>query len=301
MNEELWDVVIVGAGAAGLSAALVLGRARRRVLVVDGGEPRNRVTNHMHGVLGHDGRNPADLLADGRREVLGYGVTIVSRQLDSLAATDEGFVLGTDLRARKALVATGAWDELPDIAGLAEHWGEGAVACPYCDGYEARDSRIAVINGVHQALMLKQWSADVTLFATDLDDDTRGQLLAREVVIDERPIERVVGARGQLEGVVVGGGLLPFDRIFVASRFHPRDELLRAVGVEVVDGQFGEMVRVEASGVTNIAGVWAAGNVSNMSALVPVAMAEGVAAATSINMALTMDEIAAAMDAGVTR
>ncbi|MDO9395114.1 MAG: FAD-dependent oxidoreductase, partial [Herbiconiux sp.] len=171
MNEEPWDVIIIGGGAAGLNAALVLARARRRVVVVDAGLPRNRFAAHMHGFLTRDGLSPRELLELGRAEVLGYGATI----LEGTAVRAEGeagaFTVTVDdgraLAGRRLLVATGLRDELPDIPGLAEQWGRGAVACPYCDGWEVRDTRIGVLAtgplSGHQAALVRQWSADVTV------------------------------------------------------------------------------------------------------------------------------------------
>ena len=174
MTSQHWDVVIVGGGVAGLSAALILARARRRVFVLDTAEPRNRFAPHMHGVLGRDGASPLQLLSDGRDEVLGADGVIEQARVVSLVRIDgEGFELTTDagakLRAARVILATGVHDQLPAIDGLAEQWGRGAVACPYCDGYEARGSRIGVllgsIAGLHKAHMLRAYSADVTVLS----------------------------------------------------------------------------------------------------------------------------------------
>ena len=140
---EQWDVIIVGGGAAGLSAALTLGRARRRVLVVDAGEPRNRFASHMHGVLGHEGLDPADLLRRGREEASVYGVAFVSDLVVGIDEGDRGLSVqlagGETILARAVIVASGMTDELPDVDGLAEHWGTGVLHCPYCHGWEVRD------------------------------------------------------------------------------------------------------------------------------------------------------------------
>ncbi len=181
----------------------MLGRARRRVVVVDGGEPRNRVAAHMHGVLGHDGKSPHALVADGRREVENYGGTIVDATVTDLARAANGFAATTDsgltLHARRVIVATGLRDELPEIAGLAEQWGTGVVVCPYCDGYEVRDARIAVLAtsswGVHQAQLLRQWSPRVTYFLCGAEmpqGDDRRAFAARGIDLETRPVVRVV-------------------------------------------------------------------------------------------------------------
>jgi len=288
MNEQ-WDVVIVGGGVAGLSAALILARARRRVLVLDAGEQRNRVTAHMHGVLGHDGRSPVQLVADGRAEVESYGGVIRSTDVTAATLDPAGFVLNRTIHARKLLVATGLVDDLPPIPGLADHWGAQAVACPYCDGYEARDLRIAAMSA-HQALLLAQWSDRVTLYGVVPDEEWQARLKSVGVVVDERAIQRVVGGRDQLEGIVVGGELVEVDRIFVAALPRPRDGVLRELGGDVVATPMGEWVSVGVAGATSVPGLRAVGNVVNPAALVPVAMGEAVAAATAINFELTVED-----------
>jgi thioredoxin reductase len=281
MQNNEWDVIILGAGAAGLSAALVLGRARRRVLVVDDGEPRNRFAPHMHGVLGRDGASPADLLAEGRREVERYGVVLRPGTIEQARSEGGGVVVG-GMRARALLVATGARDVLPDIPGLAERWGTDAVACPYCDGYESSNSAIGVISGVHQAQLLTQWSSRVTLFTLGADVD-RSSL--QGVTVDDRRVHRIVAPLA----VDVGDELVPLDRIFVATAFSPRDAVLRSLRAERRELRGVDLAVVDAQGATSVPRVWAAGNVVDPSALVPIAMGQGVAAATAINAALTFD------------
>lgn len=142
--ESNWDVVIVGGSAAGLSAGLMLARSRRRVAIVDAGAPRNRFAAHMHGVLGHDGKPPQDLIAAGRREVERYGGVVIDATVTGAVRSGNAFAVTTDKReimhARRLNVATGLRDELPEVDGLREQWGKGVVACPYCDGYENRDN-----------------------------------------------------------------------------------------------------------------------------------------------------------------
>ena len=208
MDSTELDVVIVGGGSAGLSAALMLGRSRRRVLVVDGGAPRNRVAGHMHGVLGRDHSSPLDLLASGRAELERYdGVTVVSDEVASAAHLDEGgpafevrLASGARHTARRILVATGLTDRLPDVPGLEPHWGRGVVSCPYCDGWEVRDRRIAVIPtsaaNAHQAQLLRQLSPHVVFHAAGmvLPPAARAGLTARGIELDERPVAEVVSS-----------------------------------------------------------------------------------------------------------
>ena len=162
-----YDVVIVGGGAAGLSAALVLSRARRRVAVVDSGLPRNAPAAHMHGFLSRDGMPPRDLLAAGRAEVSGYGGDLID---DTVATVEPGFRVrlarGDTLETRRLLVATGLRDELPDIPGLRERFGRDVLHCPYCHGYEVRDQPLVVLGDAGHALIVRQWSPEVTFPAS---------------------------------------------------------------------------------------------------------------------------------------
>ena len=174
IEEPVYDVAVVGGAAAGLSAALVLGRARRRVTVVDAGAPRNAPAAHMQGFLSRDGMPPADLLAAGRVEVTGYGVELVE---DQVVAIEAGFTVrlanGRVLTARRILVATGVHDELPAIAGVGERWGRDLLHCPYCHGWEVRDQPIGVLGtqsgSVQHALLVRQWSDDVAFFVHTYD------------------------------------------------------------------------------------------------------------------------------------
>ena len=316
MQKYEWDVVIVGGGSAGLSAAYMLGRARRRVLIVDGAEPRNRFAAHMHGVLGRDGHSPIEFLAEGRAELERYGVTmrtgrVASAEAIAGEATGTGFTVttddGTTTTARRLLVATGIRDELPAIDGLTEQWGRGVVVCPYCDGWESRDRSIGVIAngemGVHQAQMLRQWSATVTYFTqgdyTPSDDERRG-LEARGIRVDERPIARVVSDGDDLRAIeVVDGDLVDVERIFTAPTFVPLDDLLIALGADTAELMGTTWTTTDAMGQTSVAGVWAAGNVSSpMGGSVPVAMGLGNAAGASINANLMAEDIAIAIAAG---
>src|SRR3954471_13866111 len=169
MNEQDFEVVIIGGGAAGLSAALVLGRARRRVAVIDAGEPRNAPAEHMQGFLSRDGMPPAEFLAAGRAEVTGYDVELIE---DRVLEIEVGFsvrlVSCRVLTARRILVATGVGDELPDLPGVRERWGRDLLHCPYCHGWEVRDQPLGVLGShaaaVEHAQLVRQWSDDVIFF-----------------------------------------------------------------------------------------------------------------------------------------
>src|SRR3954464_14810744 len=196
---ETYEVAIVGGGAAGLSAALVLGRARRRVIVIDAGAPRNAPAAHMQGFLSRDGMPPADLLRAARAEVRRYGVGIVE---DRVAAAAPGFALrlagGRTVEARHVLLATGAVDELPDVLGARERWGRDLLHCPYCHGWEVRDRPLGVLGtgpgSVEHAHLLRQWSGDVVFFAhtPELREVEREQLEARGIRVVDGEVRLLV-------------------------------------------------------------------------------------------------------------
>ena len=192
MNSENYDVVVVGGGAAGLSAALVLGRARRRVAVIDAGAPRNAPAAHMQGFLSRDGLAPADLVKAGRAEVRAYGVHLLD---DEVVSIIDGFTVrlagGSSLTARRLLLAMGAGDVLPEIRGARERWGRDFLHCPYCHGWEVRDQPIGVLGtgpgSVVHAQLLRQWSDDVLFFSHHdvISARERAELDARRIeVID---------------------------------------------------------------------------------------------------------------------
>jgi thioredoxin reductase len=222
-----YDVVVVGGGPAGLSAALVLLRARRAVVVVDAGAPRNAPASHLHGFLSRDGMPPRELLAAGRSEVSSYGGRLID---DTVIGVEPGFQVrlanASRLGARRILVATGLRDELPDIPGVRERWGKDLLHCPYCHGYEVRDLPLGVLGGtpeaVQHALLVRQWSPDVTLFPhTDtLTPEQRQHLTARGIGIVEGAVARLVVDNDQLQGVELAGGtVIPRTAVFVRPRF----------------------------------------------------------------------------------
>jgi thioredoxin reductase len=300
MNSDRYDVVIIGGGASGLSAALVLGRARRRVLVVDAGAPRNAPAAHMQGFLSRDGMPPSELLRTARAEVAGYGVEIVTDRVIEAAA---GFTLrlqnDRNVTAKHVLLATGAVDVLPDLPGARERWGRDFLHCPYCHGWEVRDQRIGVLGigpgSVEHAHLLRQWSDDVAFFANDTDvtPHERSALHARGVTVVDGPVERLVVVGDRLTGVQLADGRsVPRDVLFIrpALRAHS-DVLTSALGCEVDDAG---LLLVDAAGATNVPGVWAAGNATNPRAQVITAAGEGSAVAIAINTALVQHDIAEA-------
>jgi thioredoxin reductase len=299
MDTATYDVVVVGGGTAGLSAALVLGRARRRVAVVDGGAPRNAPAAHMHGYLSRDGMPPSELLRLGRDEAAGYGVELV---IGRVVAIEPGFAVlladGETLEARRLLIATGATDELPAIPGLRERWGRDFLHCPYCHGWEVRDLPVGLLGtgagSVEHAQLVRQWSDDLIFFTHtyDLTKAEREQLEARGIRVVDGEVRRLVVEDDRLRGVVLGNGrTVERAALFVRPGIRPRDsELLARLGCELDEYGF---VRVDRDGRTSVSGVWAAGNVANPRAQVITAAGEGSAAAISINADLVREDVQA--------
>ncbi|RFS82261.1 NAD(P)/FAD-dependent oxidoreductase [Actinomadura spongiicola] len=290
-----YDVVVVGAGAAGLNAALVLARARRRVAVVDAGEPRNAPSAHMQGFLSRDGMAPAALLEVGRAEVAGYGAALIEGRVERI---EPGFTVhlvgGAALSARRVVVATGLRDELPDIPGVRERWGADVLHCPYCHGYEVRDQPLAVLGfsplAVHQALLLRQWSDDVTLVShtLELGDEDHERLTARGVRIVNGEIKRVVTDGGRVSGVeLVDGRTVRRTAVFLFPRMVPNDGLLTGLGCETDNG----WVVTDRTGLTSVPGVWAVGNVVDPRAMVISSAGMGAAAAFAINTGLVDEDV----------
>ncbi len=303
MEMQSYDVVVVGGGAAGLSAALVLGRARRRVAVVDAGAPRNAPAAHMQGFLSRDGLPPADLLAAGRAEVTGYGVELVE---DEVVGIEAGFVVrlagGRVLRARRILVTSGVRDELPGIPGVRERWGKDLLHCPYCHGWEVRDQPLGVLGtepgSVQHAQLVRQWSGDVAFFTHtyDLTSAERVELEACGIRVVDGEVASLVIEADRLTGVELADGrVLERSAVFVRPRNVPHaDGLLPGLGCEVdADG----FVTVDATGRTSTLGVWAAGNVVDPRAQVITAAGAGSAAAIAINADLVQDDAARAVEA----
>jgi thioredoxin reductase len=305
MNEaqRSYDVVVLGGGGAGLSAALVLSRARRAVAVVDADQPRNAPAAHMHGFLSRDGMPPRDLLAAGRAEFESYGGTLLPATATGIARVGSGFELrladGTCLGARRLLVATGLVDELPLIPGLRDRFGRDVLHCPYCHGYEVRNSKVGVLGGspnsLHQVQLVRQWADDVVFFTnrTALTNDQHEQLVARAIRIVDGEITGLDVADDRLGGVVVDGvGPVRCDAVFVAPHFVPSNGLLVQLGCQADDDGW---IIVDKSGLTSAPGVWAAGNVVNPRAQVITAAGEGSAAAIAINNDLVEQDIADAV------
>ncbi|MFD8388819.1 NAD(P)/FAD-dependent oxidoreductase [Streptomyces sp. NPDC059680] len=311
-----YEVVVVGGGAAGLSAALVLGRARRRTLVVDAGEPRNAPSAHMQGYLSRDGMSPAEFLAVGREEIARYGVELVrDRVVDADKDENEEFTVvlasGGTVRARQLVIATGLRDELPDVPGLAERFGRDVIHCPYCHGWEARDLPTGVLASsalsVHQALMVTQWSKDVRLFLhevseSELTDTDLRRLSAAGVTVVPGKVAELVVADDRLTGVRLAGGTpsgggTVHDRavLYAAPRAVPNNELLLKLGAELQQTPFGAYPVIDERGLTTVPGLWAAGNAGGFAEQVINAASRGYRAGAAINGDLLFADLDAAV------
>ncbi len=301
-GHEQWDVVVIGGGPAGLAAALMLGRARRRVLVVDSGQPRNRFASHMHGVLGYEGAEPALLARQGRAEAAGYGVEFLddtARGVDeipggmSVTLHDQG-----PMRARAVIVATGLRDDLPDLPGLAERWGRSVLHCPYCHGWEVRDQRLGVLTtsplGLHQAQLVRQWSDRLTVFTAglgELDEQAARRLRARGIALVSSEVIEVLGDAARLTGVrTADGGLVELDALFVAATPAPLDGFLAGLELARTDTPWGSFLTVDETGRTSHQRIWVAGNVANPALSVPMAIGAGTAVGAAVNFALVNED-----------
>jgi thioredoxin reductase/SAM-dependent methyltransferase len=303
------DVAVIGGSAAGLAAALQLGRQRRSVIVVDSGEPRNAPAAHMHSFLGRDGTPPAELARAGRAEVRGYGGEVLSGTAVQVTRSDDGFVVelaeGNTIVARRLVVATGLVDDLPDVDGLADHWGDTVIHCPFCHGYEVRDQRIVQLvthpMGLHTAPLFRQLTARLTVLLHDgveVDAAEVGGLEAAGVDVRAGTARRLaVGADERLAGVELDdGSSIDADAVVVGPRFRPRADPFAALGLrpEPHPNGLGEVIAVDAMGATTVEGVYAAGNITDPSQQVLSAAAHGSRVGGVVAFSLADEDIRAA-------
>jgi thioredoxin reductase len=302
MDTRTWDTIIVGGGPAGLSAALVLGRCRRSVLVCDAGEYRNRAAHLMHGYLTRDGVAPAEFLRLARENLAPYrDVELRSCTVARVEAQDRRFAVtladddGTTLLCRKLLLATGVSDELPPLAHVEDFYGRTVHHCPYCDGWEARDQPVAVYGrrsrAFEMARALTAWTQDIVLCsngAAGLQADQKRQLARNGVRIVEDRISHLAGHDGQLEAIVFASGRrLGRTRLFFDLPSHAQSALPRQLGCRIRRGGSVHCTSYEA---TDVPGVFVAGNVVGDVQLVILAAAEGAKAAFGINRSLTRED-----------
>ncbi len=298
-----YDVVVVGGGAAGLSGALMLARARQSVVVIDAGAPRNTPAAGVHGLLARDGIRPAELLERGRAEVRRHGGHVVAGEVTTAVRDAERFTValadGRSVRARRLLVATGLVDELSDVPGLRARWDRDVVHCPYCHGWEIRDQAIGVLASgplaVHQALLFRQWSADVTFFSHTMPptDEEAEQLAARGISVVDGEVASLEIVEDRLVGVRLSDGtVVSREALAVSPLMTARAGFLAALGLWPAEhpSGVGEYIPSDATGRTEAPGVWVAGNVTDLAAQVGTAAGAGAAAAAQINADLVAEE-----------
>lgn len=317
LPEGLVDAVVIGGGAAGLNGALMLARSRRSVVVIDSGTPRNAPAEGVHGLLGLEGIAPSELLRAGRAEVRRYGGLVVAGEVAAAAPAapaaggDPRFSVtladGRALRTRRLLVATGLRDTLPEVPGLARHWGHAVVHCPYCHGWEVRDEPVGVLAvgpaSVHHALLFRQLTDDLVYFTrgTTLDEDTRARFAARGIRVVDTPVERIVDAGdGGVAAVRLSDGQEVARRVLaVATGMWARTEGLAALGLPLEDLPQGQGRRFASgtAGTTEVPGVWVAGNATDLTAQVGASAAAGAMAGAHINADLATADTEAALAA----
>lgn len=301
------DVAVIGGSAAGLAAALQLGRQRRSVIVVDSGEPRNAPAAHMHSFLGRDGTDPAELLAGGRAEVRSYGGEVLSGRALEVRRDGERFVVelatGDSLIARRIVVATGLVDELPEVDGLAAHWGGAVIHCPFCHGYEVRDQRLVQLvthpMGLHVVPLLRQLTAEMTVLVADDVEVPEAEIATLtaggvDVRVASTAKRVLTGDNGRLTGVELDDGAqIDADAMLVGPRFRPRVEPLAALGLRPAQHAtgLGEVIEVDAMGATAVDGVFAAGRITDPSQQVLPAAAHGSRVGGAVAMSLAEEDI----------
>ncbi|GHA99203.1 NAD(P)/FAD-dependent oxidoreductase [Modicisalibacter luteus] len=298
-----YDVVIIGGSYAGLSAGLQLARARRRILVIDAGQPRNRFAEHSHGFLTQDGVPPNEIAADGRGQIMEYPtVEWRTGKVDAVTGEAEDFTVAfTEVvgrreyaRARRIILAAGVTDELPNLPGLAKQWGKRVFHCPYCHGYELGREGIGVLASsemaMHHALMLPDWG-ETTLFVNDAFEpnvEQLAQLEARGTRVVRGLVERLADQGAFAEGValVMGDGrVFPLAGLFVAPRIHP-SSLVQTIGCELEETPMGNVVRTGAMKETSVPGVFACGDVARAAGSVAFAVGDGAMAGLSVHRTL---------------
>jgi thioredoxin reductase/SAM-dependent methyltransferase len=302
------DVAIIGGSAAGLAAALQLGRQHRSVIVIDDARPRNAPAAHMHGYLGREGTPPGDLAAAGREEVRGHGGEVITGHATQVTRTgNDPFRVeltgGHTIIARRVLAATGVVDELPAIDGLAEHWGDGVVSCPFCHGYEVGDRRLVLIvthpAGLHPAGLWRHLTARLTVVVEEgIDGDGLDALGAGGVDVRHGRATRIIAGRdGRVAAVELAGGeRLDADTVAIGPRFHARADPLAPLGLQPAahPSGLGDVVEVDGNGATAVPGLYAAGNVTDPSLQVLPAAAAGSRVGAMISFDLAGDDLAGA-------
>jgi thioredoxin reductase len=291
----VYDVIIVGGSYAGISAGLQLARARRQVLVIDAGRRRNRFSSHSHGFLGQDGRDPGMIVSEARDQLLAYPtVEWVSQPAIQASTSDAGFTVtvesGEQFAARRLVLATGVVDELPEVPGVSERWGQRVFHCPYCHGYELGCGQIGVLAAsplaIHHALMLPDWGPTTLLLngVFEPDADQLASLATRGVTVIDEPVLSVGGE--QADATLASGRVIKFAGLFTQPRTRMSSPLAAQLGCEFEVGPTGEFIKVDAMRETNICGVFACGDAAIGAGNVAIAVGEGARTGSAAHQSL---------------
>ena len=265
------DVIIIGGSFAGLAAALNLGRARRKVTILDTGLPRNRFAGHAHGLLGHDGKPPSEILAEARAQLAPYDtVRFVNARAQTASGEPDDFVVttgdGEALKARRLLLSYGISDQLPAIPGFAECWGKSVIHCPYCHGFEYAGGRWGLVYStpmsLHAPMLYGDWTDSITLFTDghDIPEAERSKLDKRGVTVVEGKVRSIQHAGGQLSSVVTADGATELDALFAHPRIKPSSDLHEQLGLETTETPFGIALAIDDKQKTSRDGIYAAGD-----------------------------------------
>jgi len=285
----MYDVIIIGGSFAGIAAAMQLGRARRKVAVLDTSKPRNRFSPAAHGIVGHDGVPPLEILAAARAQLAVYPtVTTLPAEAIAVSGTEDDFAIVTrdhgTVTGRRIILAHGVTDTLPAIPGLAECWGLSVLHCPYCHGYEFGDRRLGFLAFPGFELMMarlyRDWSADLVMFANGqaIDPATRASLADLGVTIVDAPVTQVQHVGGHLSHIVTTAGAIACDAIFVPPKTAPSTDLYLQLGCATAPGHSGEFITVGERQETSVPGVYAAGDLARQMHNATFAMAGGAMA-----------------------
>jgi thioredoxin reductase len=281
------DVIVIGGSFAGLTAALQLGRARRKVVVLDSGLPRNRFAAHAHGVLGHDGSSPGEILRKGRDQLAAYpSVRLVKATATSAGGKADAFSVTTEdgetLNARRLILSYGITDNFPAIPGFAECWGKSVLHCPYCHGFEVADQRLGLLYGsplsLHMPSLLMDWTGDLTLFADghDIPGVERQKFDQRGVKLVEARVAAFEHDNGQLSSIVLADGKsVPLDALFAHPRNAPAASLHDQLGVQTVETPLGLAIKLIDQFQTSVPGIYAGGDAASAMHSIPLALSSG--------------------------
>ncbi|MBN3783438.1 NAD(P)/FAD-dependent oxidoreductase [Burkholderia sp. Ac-20345] len=293
------EVIVIGGSFAGLSAAMQLARARRRVLVIDAGRPRNRFAEHAHGFFGQDGKPPAQIVDEAAAQLAAYPTVqrlagdVRTAERDADGRFHVTLADGGRASADRLILATGIRDELPALPGLAERWGVSVLHCPYCHGYEVSGQRLGVLAthplSVHQAILIPDWGPTTwfTQGVVEANEEEAALLDARGVRIEQSPVVEILGDAPRIDALrLADGQVVPVDALFVGARTAMASDLAQQLGCAFDDGPLGPVVRVDALKQTSVAGVFAAGDASTPMSNATFASASGVMAGVAAHRSL---------------